>query len=75
MVSDYALSREYNRIRLEKYLSEHPETDRRIVLASEIVMERFIALLHERYGSIEGFFIQAGLLPEHLAGIRRKLLG
>ena len=75
VVSDYVLSREYNRIRLERYLSEHPEVDRRIVMASEASMERFIDMFLERYGTAEGFFARAGLLPAHLAGIREKLLG
>ncbi|MBR4501475.1 MAG: tyrosine-protein phosphatase [Clostridia bacterium] len=75
IVSDYALSREYNRIRLEKYLYDHPEVGRRIVLANEASMERFIALFLERYTSVGEFFSQSGLSSAHLAGIRRKLLG
>ena len=74
VVEDYALSREYNRLRLEKFLAEHPEVDRKIVLANEASMEKFIDLFTERFGSMENYFRQAGLSPEHLAGIRRKLL-
>ena len=74
IAADYALSREHNRLRLEKYLSEHPDTDRRIVLANEASMERFIELFYEKYGSIGEYFRRAGLSPAHLSGIREKLL-
>ncbi len=73
IVRDYALSREYNRVRLEKYLSEHPETDRRTVTANEGSMEAFLSLFLDRFGSAEGFFDRAGL-ADCLEGIRRKLL-
>lgn len=74
VIDDYAVSREYNKERLEKYLSEHPEVDRRIVLANEISMARFIDLFFARFESVESFFVQAGLSLEHLQRIRRKLL-
>ena len=68
------LSREYNRIRLERYLAAHPSVDRRIVLASEASMEQFRHLFLERYGSVEAFFAQAGLNGGELRAIRRRLL-
>lgn len=74
VVGDYAVSREYNRERLARYLAEHPDVDRRVVLASEASMERFIRLFLDRYGSVEGYFARMKLTPEHLAAIRRKLL-
>ena len=74
IVEDYAASRYYNRDRLERYLAEHPETDRRIVLAHEASMERFLDLLTGRFGGIEGYFEQQGLASDCLARIRRKLL-
>ena len=74
IVSDYAVSREYNRIRLEQYLTAHPEVDRRAVLANETSMQEFIRLFLNRFGSTEAFFAQAGLAAGHLARIRGKLL-
>ena len=74
IVGDYAASRYYNRERLEQYLAEHPETDRRIVLANETSMERFLDLFAGQFGCIGCYFEQSGLSPADLALIRRKLL-
>ncbi len=74
VVEDYAVSREYNRTRLEQYLSEHPELDRRIVLANEASMERFIDLIYERFGSVQEYFGQSGLTAAQFSRIRGKLL-
>lgn len=74
VIADYAVSREYNKERLEKYLSEHPDVDRRVVLANETSIARFIGLLLDRYGSMAGYFAQVGLGLETLERIRKKLL-
>ena len=74
IVEDYAVSRDYNRNRLEKYLAEHPETDRRIVLANEASMERFLDLFSGQFGGIGPYFEQNGLSPADLARVRQKLL-
>ncbi len=75
IVSDYAVSREFNREQLERYLAGHPGTDRRIVTANERSMEGFLRLFRARFGSAEGYFAEAGLSGECLALIREKLLG
>lgn len=72
IVTDYAVSREYNRERLARYLAEHPEVDRRVVLASETSMEGFLAMIAEKYGGAEGYFRAMGI-PETGARIRAKL--
>jgi len=74
IIEDYAVSRYYNRDRLERYLAEHPETDRRIVLANETSMDRFLALAASHFGGIHRYFEQSGLSPADLVLIRRKLL-
>ena len=74
IIEDYVVSRYYNQKRLERYLVEHPETDRRIVLANETSMERFLELFAEHCGGIEQYFEQSGLSTADLALIRRKLL-
>ena len=74
IIEDYAVSRYYNQDRLERYLAEHPETDRRIVLANETSMDRFLALAASHFGGINHYFEQSGLSPADLALIRRKLL-
>ena len=74
IIEDYAVSRYYNRDRLERYLAEHPETDRRIVLATETSMDRLLALAASHFGGINRYFEQSGLSPADLALIRQKLL-
>ena len=74
IVADYVLSREYNRERLEAYLAAHPETDRRVVLASEGSMEGFLALFAERCGSVPACFESIGLTAAQLRALRGKLL-
>ena len=61
IIKDYALSREYNRKRLEQYISAHPEVDRNVVLANEKSMERFLCLFREKYGSAKNYFDSIGV--------------
>ena len=72
IVGDYVISREYNQERLERYLAEHPEVDRRVVMANEHSMEAFLAGITARYGGAEGYFEAVGL-PECPARIRAKM--
>ncbi len=74
IISDYAVSREYNRERLARYLADHPEVDRRVVLANESSMEGFLTLIKERYGDAAGYFRTAGL-PDLMERIRSRMRG
>ena len=74
IVEDYVISREYNKTRLERFLAEHPEVDRRIVLANEVSMERFLEMFDQEFGSVEGYFMKVGLAEEHVSAVRDKLL-
>ncbi|MBO7394917.1 MAG: tyrosine-protein phosphatase [Ruminococcus sp.] len=74
IVSDYVLSREYNKKRLEAFLAAHPEVDRNIVLANEKSMNRFIDLFTARYKTVENYFRSIGLTSEQAAMIRSKLI-
>lgn len=65
VAKDYALSRKYNRLRLEQYLAEHPDTDRSIVMAREETMEKFIDLFFGYYGSCLRYFENMGLVKEY----------
>ena len=70
---DYALSRSYNRLRLEKYLTEHPDIDRDIVTAREESMDSFIELFLGRYGSLPQYFRDIGLTYREYELIKSKL--
>lgn len=74
IVSNYVISREYNKKRLEAFLASHPEVDREIVLANEKSMNGFIDMFTERFGSVERYFEHIGLTPGHADMIRNKLL-
>lgn len=73
VIHNYALSREYNKTRLEAYIAAHPGIDRRIILANESSMESFITKLYEKYGSIGGYFESIGLSQEYSL-LRKKLI-
>ncbi|MBR1585995.1 MAG: tyrosine-protein phosphatase [Clostridia bacterium] len=75
IIRDYAVSREYNKARLEQFLARHPEVDRRVVLANEVSMDRFITLFENRYGSAAQYLAALGLTPDQIRAIRTKLLG
>lgn len=74
IVSNYVVSREYNRKALEAFLSAHPEVDRDIVLANEKSMNRFIDMFTERFGKVGNYFEALGLSIGHSEMIRSKLI-
>lgn len=74
IVSDYVVSREYNKERLAAFLAAHPEVDRNTVLANEKSMKGFIDLFTQRFGTVEGYFEAIGLPAEYTDMIRNKLV-
>ena len=74
IVRDYALSREYNKVRMQQFLQEHPEIDPRVVLASETSMETFLDLFAERFGTVDGYFRWLGLPGDVIVRLRARLL-
>lgn len=73
IIKDYAVSREYNKKRLEAFLAEHPEFDRSVIMAQEVSMERFLELFRERYVSAEDYLQGLGLDDKEIQAIRDKL--
>ena len=73
IVFDYVISREYNKVRLEKYLEEHPEVDRDIVLANEKSMIIFLKLFREKYGTAERYLANIGVGAELVNELKKKL--
>lgn len=73
IVYDYAISREFNKVRLEAFLKEHSEIDREIVLANEKSMQRFLELFMNRYRSAEQYLLKLGLDMEHIQALRKML--
>lgn len=63
-----------NKKRLVAFLAAHPEVDRNIVLANEKIMNRFIDLFTERFGTVDGYFEAIGLTAAHADMIRNKLI-
>ena len=74
IVSDYVVSREYNKEKLKAFLAAHPDVDKNIVLANEKSMNGFIDLFTERFGTVEGYFEAIGSSAEYADMIRNKLI-
>lgn len=74
IIYDYAISREFNKVRLEAFLKEHPEIDREVVLANEQSMQRFLAMLREKHNSVEQYLLDIGILAEEIRRLKSKLV-
>ena len=74
IVSDYVVSREYNKERLAAFLAAHPEVNRETVLANEKSMMGFMKLFHERFGTVADYFEAVGLPRGYAEKIRNKLM-
>lgn len=74
IIYDYAISREFNKLRLEAFLKEHPEVDREIVLANEKSMHSFLEMLKEKHSTIERYLLDIGVTSEEISGLKNKLM-
>ena len=74
IISDYVVSRENYREKLEAFLSANPQIDREIVLANESSMNGFIDLFIERFTTVENYFVSIGLTTKHVEMIRNKFI-
>ena len=75
IIFDYAISREFNKIRLEAFLNEHPEIDREIVLANEKSMIKFLKMMRDKYVTMERYLMEIGLDEADIKKLKRKLAG
>lgn len=73
VVTNYTLTREYIGDMLEAYLSAHPETDRRIILADSLTMTRFIDSFLSEYGDVRSYLYRIGLTERETERIINKL--
>ena len=73
IVFDYAISREFNKSRLEAFLKEHPEIDREIVLANEKSMYSFLDMMRKRHGSAERYLAELGIAEADIQRLKDKL--
>jgi len=74
IVFDYAISREFNKKRLEAFLKEHPEVDRNIVLANENSMFCFLEMIRKKHNSVEQYLSDIGVTDDEIQRIRNKLV-
>ena len=74
IIYDYALSREFNKARLEAYLKEHPEFDREAVLANESSMSGFLEMLRAGHGTAEQYLLDLGIEGEEIHRLKDKLV-
>ncbi|MBO4876546.1 MAG: tyrosine-protein phosphatase [Ruminococcus sp.] len=73
IIRDYTLTREYIGDMLEKYLSAHPETDRRIILADRQTMTGFLDRFLSEYGDVRTYLKRTGLTDGETEKIMNKL--
>lgn len=74
IVYDYAISREFNKHRLEAYLKEHPEIDKDIVLANEKSMYGFLRMLREKHNSVDQYLRDIGISEYEIQELKSKLI-
>lgn len=74
IVYDYAISREFNKQRLEAYLKEHPEIDKDIVLANEKSMYGFLRMLREKHNSGDQYLRDIGISEYEIQELKSKLI-
>ena len=74
IVTDYLLTREYGKERLEAIHRNFPDVDMEIVTPNARHMEKFIELLQEKYGTVKNYLLSIGLNIEQIETIRNKLV-
>lgn len=74
IIYDYVISREFNRLRLEAFLKEHPEIDREIVLANEKSMHNFLEMLRGKHNSVEQYLLDIGITGDEIQRLKNKLV-
>lgn len=74
IVYDYAISREFNKQRLEAYLKEYPEIDKDIVLANEKSMYGFLRMLREKHNSVDQYLRDIGISEYEIQELKSKLI-
>lgn len=74
IIYDYTISREFNKLRLEAFLKEHPEIDREIVLANEKSMCIFLEMLREKHNSVERYLLDIGVTNNEIQRLKNKLI-
>ena len=70
---DYMLTKECNRERFELIHKNYPEIDMNVVIPNEGYMCRFLDLIEQQYGSIQGYFTAIGITEKEQRAIRSKL--
>ncbi len=66
IIYDYTISREFHKQRLEAFLKEHPENDRKIVLANEKSMGIFWEMFREKHDSVEQYLLDIGVTSDEI---------
>jgi len=74
IIYDYVISREYNKLRIEKLLAEHPEIKREVVIANEKTMISFLRLFRDKYISAKQYLHDLGLDDAAVMRIKDKLV-
>lgn len=75
IVQDYMITKKCQEKVLNDYiLKKQDESLREIIIPHEEFIIKFIELLEEKYGSVEGYLLDIGLNKKEITQIRNKLL-
>lgn len=75
IIFDYMLSKECNKERFELIHKNYPDIDMNIVIPNENNMRKFLNLIKQHYGDVQGYFTAIGVTKEEQKAIRDKLIG
>jgi hypothetical protein len=75
IIFDYMLTKECNKVRFELVHKNFPDIDMNIVIPNEKNMRKFLNLIIQYYGDVQGYFTSIGVTDAEQKAIRDKLIG
>lgn len=74
IVSDYMLTKEYNKERFKMAAIHHPNLDINIIIPRETYIKDFIKMFYQDFGTVEEYFRTIGISDEIREKLRSKLM-
>ena len=74
ILADYAKTLEYLRTLLQSFIESNRDVDINIVTPKEAYMDKFLDMFHQKYKSVEEYFIKIGIDNNELMKLKEKLL-
>lgn len=74
IISDYMLTKEFNKERFKMAAIHHPGLDLNIIIPRESYIKDFMDLFIKEYGSVEGYFDRIGISNDIREKLKNKLI-